>query len=140
MKKYIFMLLALLMSMTSFAQKDSVTSKLDEISKRLQEIQENQVDLERYKVYPTENIYTFLKLDTKTGRIQQLQWSLDKENEGTLVLNDIDLSVSTIPCKFELYPTKNMYQFILVNQTLGWTWHVQWGIGENKRWIRQISM
>ena len=33
----------------------------------------SQEDIERYKIYPTENIYTSLKLDTATGRIWQLQ-------------------------------------------------------------------
>ena len=36
----------------------------------------SQEDIERYKIYPTENIYTFLKLDTATGKIWQLQISL----------------------------------------------------------------
>ena len=36
----------------------------------------SQEDIERYKIYPTENIYTSLKLDTATGRIWQLQIGL----------------------------------------------------------------
>ena len=39
---------------------------------------------------------------------------------------------------FELYPTKNMYQFILIDKTDGRTWHVQWGTELSKRWIRRI--
>ena len=29
----------------------------------------------RYKLYPTQNMWTFLKLDTETGRIWQVQYS-----------------------------------------------------------------
>lgn len=32
--------------------------------------------MDRFKLYSTDNIYTFLKLDTATGKIDQLQWSL----------------------------------------------------------------
>lgn len=95
---------------------------------------------ERYKLYPTENIYTFLQLDTMTGEIKQVQWSLDYENEFSIVINDKDLSYgySYGPGNYELYPTKNMYQFILLDKALGFKWHVQWGMDEDKRWIRRI--
>lgn len=94
----------------------------------------------RYKLYQTDNIYTLLQLDTKTGKIEQVQWSLESANEGSLSINDDDLSYGEGygSGSFELYPTKNMYQFILIDKTDGRKWHVQWGIGENKRWIRRM--
>lgn len=96
---------------------------------------------ERYKLYPTENIYTLLQLDTQTGRIEQVQWSLDADNEGSVTINDEVLShdfLSDVPSSFELYPTKNMYQFILIDKTDGRKWHVQWGMSDKERWIREI--
>ena len=94
----------------------------------------------RYKMYQTENIYNLLKLDTKTGRLWQVQWNLNGGNEGSLIINDDDLTygLEYVSSSFELYPTKNMYQFILLNKTDGRTWHVQWGMEEGKRWIRRI--
>lgn len=94
----------------------------------------------RFKLYPTENIYTFLQLDTKTGKIRQLQWSLNSDNEGTVSINDDDLNIGYGygSGSYELYPTKNMYQFILLDKTDGRKWHVQWGMDLSKRWIRQI--
>lgn len=94
----------------------------------------------RYKLYQTENIFTFLQLDTKTGKIEQVQWSLDSDNEGSVNINSRDLSngEGQGSASFELYPTKNMYQFILLDKTDGRKWHVQWGMDENKRWIRRI--
>ena len=70
----------------------------------------------RHKLYQTENIYTFLQLDTKTGQIKQVQWSLDSDKEGSVTINDDDLSYGYGygSGSFELYPTKNMYQFILL--------------------------
>lgn len=94
----------------------------------------------RFKIYQTENIYQLLKLDTKTGKIYQIQWSLNKEEEMTLTINSEDLSLDGGygSGSFELYPTKNMYQFILIDKTDGRTWHVQWGTDSLKRWIRRI--
>jgi len=94
----------------------------------------------RYKLYQTENIYTFLQLDTKTGQIEQVQWSLDSSNEGSVTINADDLTYGYGhgSNSFELYPTKNMYQFILLNKTSGQKWHVQWGMEDSKRWIRRI--
>lgn len=97
----------------------------------------------RYKLYSTENIYTFLQLDTRTGKIKQVQWSLKENEEGAIILNDVDLTYGIAIGKnldrFELYPTKNMYQFILLDKATGDKWHVQWGFEELKRWIRPIE-
>ena len=94
----------------------------------------------RYKLYQTENIYTFLQLDTKTGMIEQVQWSLDSDNEGAVTINSEDLTYGFGygSGSFELYPTKNMYQFILLDKTNGNKWHVQWGMKSSERWIRRI--
>lgn len=97
---------------------------------------------QRYKIYPTENMYNLLRLDTKTGKIVQIQWSLEDSNEGYTTINSMDLTNGTSygSGTFELYPTKNMYQFILLNKVDGRAWHVQWGLEYGKRWIRQIPM
>lgn len=94
---------------------------------------------ERYKLYPTDNIYTLLQLDTKTGQIEQVQWSLDSYNEGSITINSEDLSYGYGHAdSFELYPTQNMYQLILIDKTDGRKWHVQWGMSDSARWIRRI--
>lgn len=47
---------------------------------------------QRYKLYQTENIYTLLQLDTKTGMIEQVQWSKDSKNEFSLTINGDNLN------------------------------------------------
>ncbi len=145
MKKIVLILIATLIALTSFAQTDSTTtvaqrdSVLADILLRLENIEYKTEPIARYKLYKTENIYNLLKLDTATGQIEQLQWSLDDDKEGTMTINSEDLSLLyRQPGTFELYPTNNMYQFILLDKVLGLTWHVQWGIGSNKRWIKRI--
>lgn len=92
----------------------------------------------RYKMYSTENIYNLLKLDTATGIIEQVQWSLEDSEEMTITINSYNLSYGGKIGTFELYPTKNMYQFILLDTTDGRTWHVQWGTKSTERWIKRI--
>lgn len=101
-------------------------------------IQMKEVSANRYKMYPTQNMYNLLKLDTQSGRIEQVQWSLDDNNEFTSVINSEDLPWKKGLNSFELYPTQNMYQFILLDKATGRTWHVQWGLDYKKRWIKRI--
>ena len=94
---------------------------------------------QRFELYPTQNSFNFLKLDKKTGKIYQVQWSLEGEEEFSITLNGIDLSqFSTDGNCFKLYPTKNMWQFILLDGASGRAWHVQWGFESSKRWIKRI--
>lgn len=95
---------------------------------------------QRFELYPTQNSFNFLKLDKKTGKIYQVQWSLEGEKEFSIILNGIDLSqFSTDGNCFKLYPTKNMWQFILLDGASGRAWHVQWGFEEKNRWIKRIE-
>lgn len=59
-----------------------------------------------YRLFKTKNIYTFLKLDTRTGKIWQVQWSAD-ENRFTVPLNTNVLVAEGKAGRFTLYPTTN---------------------------------
>ena len=136
----------------AFAQSDSlrvytkdsslvrIDSLLQDVNAWLEHIELNSSLKQRYKLYPTENMYNFLKLDTKTGKIEQVQWSLDRDEEVSVIINAEDLTYGYGygSGSFELYPTQNMYQFLLLDKTTGKTWHVQWGLSSSKRWIRRI--
>lgn len=108
-----------------------ITTLLNDIGYRIR-------GLDRYKLYPTENMYINLKLDTKTGQIDLIQWSLDDDKEGSMTLNSTDLSYDTGCGTFELYPTQNIYQFLLLDKVTGRIWHVQWGFEREKCWIKRI--
>lgn len=142
MKKISFIIICILCVNLCYAQNDVTTkdSLLLNISDRLDVIEYQLSKVERYKLYKTENIYNLLKLDTVTGKIEQLQWSLDSSKEGTMIINNEDLTygMGTVAGVFELYPTNNMFQFILLDKLTGRSWHVQWGIEMSKRWIRRI--
>lgn len=104
----------------------------------------NDVNVPTYKLYPTENIWNFLKLDTRTGRIWQVQFSVDGDKDRfEVVLNSKDLiwdGKYFINGRFELYPTQNMYNFILLDQITGDTYQVQWSLKEENRGIIPIRL
>lgn len=143
MKRLFLTLLMAFCILPSFAQKFT-TARVDSLLQAnnawLEQIELNNSLKHRYKLYPTENIYTFLQLDTKTGMIEQVQWSLDSYEEGAVTINGDDLTYGFGygSGSFELYPTKNLYQFIFIDKTTGMKWHVQWGMESSKRWIRRI--
>lgn len=159
MNKYLFIsLLFALLPIAGMAQQkqsaslDSIAKSNKEVLKKLGEIDKSimlanfyleRIDVNnswnnRYKLYPTENMYTFLEQDTQTGRIQQVQWALSEKNEFSIVINNDDLNEERSTGNYELYPTQNIYQFLLLDKTNGRKWHVQWGLGSSKRWIRRI--
>lgn len=99
---------------------------------------------QQYKLYPTKNMWTFLKLDTETGKIWQVQYSVEgSDTRFEVPLNSGDiakfLNKSKKIGRYELYPTQNMYNFILLDQIDGDTYQVQWGMDENSRMLMKIS-
>lgn len=146
MRRLILILLFLPLFLTGKAQTDSISSSsIDSISVSTAELMSELVTMkmkqnisERYKIYPTENIYILIKLDTQTGKLELIQWSLKSKDEFSATLNSTDLSWYNGLNSFELYPTKNMYQFILLDKATGRNWHVQWGTKSSEMWIRQI--
>lgn len=92
-----------------------------------------------FVLYPTTNIYTFLKLDTRNGKIWQVQYSMD-ENEFECILNDTELVPDGKPGQFALYPTTNNWTFILLDTINGDTYHVQWNQDKDKRGVYRIRV
>lgn len=95
-------------------------------------------DDKHYSIYKTDNMYTFLKLDTRTGQIWQVHWSTEKDGRTVLPLSIEKLSSDTKDGRFALFPTTNMYNFILLDTTDGRTWQVQWSFKEEQRMIIPI--
>lgn len=93
-----------------------------------------------FKLYPTQNMYNFIKLDTRNGKMWQVQFDISGNNRIVVDLNTVSLSESENEVnKFALYPTKNMYTFILLDQQNGRTWQVQWSTEKSERGIIPIE-
>ena len=94
-----------------------------------------------FRLYKTKNMYNFIKLDTRTGQMELVQWSV-KGNRMSYKLSDRVLVSSPeeqIPGRFTLYATTNIYQFVLLDQIDGRTWQVQWDTDKNYRWVKYIK-
>lgn len=96
----------------------------------------------RYQLFPTENRWNFIKLDTQTGKMWMVQYSIDKSSERfTYKLNEMSLIDSEEIAqagRFTLYPTQNHYNFILLDQIDGRTWQVQWSFKPEERFVLRI--
>ena len=92
-----------------------------------------------FRLFQTNNRWTFLKLDTRTGEIKHVQYSTDGE-AMQYDLNSIPLAEGedAKPGRFFLYPTENTFNFILLDQIDGRVWQVQWNIYRDKRGIWRI--
>lgn len=127
------MIMISILSITMYAQTTKDTAK--------QVIYSANVKVDVYKLFPTVNMWTFLKLDTRNGRIWQVQWALKEEQRFEIVLSGTPL-VSTdenTNGRFTLYPATNNYNFILLDQISGKTWQVQWSQESANRGILPIN-
>jgi hypothetical protein len=128
-------------------QQDSTSTTLQAEKKvevqqvLVQEVEVQEVEVPIYKLYPTENTWALIKLNTRNGKIWQVHYSISKAFEGELALNPYSLVYADeeLNGRFTLYPTQNMYNFILLDQIDGKTWKVQWNNERDKRFIRRLE-
>ncbi len=109
--RIIITLLCFMLGLAACAQTPSASSKV---------VKQTEVLVPGYKLFPTTNMWIFLKLDTSKGLVSMVQYSMEDKNR--LLASGTD----AIPGRFNLYPTQNMWTFILLDEVDGRTWQVQW--------------
>jgi hypothetical protein len=133
MKKKIFTLTFVLITIFSFAQ--SQTRQANTVQQKL--ISENII----YQLFPTQNYWTFIKLDTRNGKMWQVHFTVQEDGgQGELVLNSLSLvsKEEEVNGRFTLYPTENMYSFLLLDQIDGYVYQVQWSMEKEYRFVIPI--
>lgn len=93
-----------------------------------------------YRLFSTNNMYNFIKLNTRNGQMWQIQWGTEDKYRFETTLSDIS-RVNTDEEKngrFFLYPTTNTFNFILLDQIDGRAWQVQWSLEEKNRMVIRI--
>ena len=93
-----------------------------------------------YRLYKTKNTYNFIKLDTRTGQMEMVQWSTSG-SRGTYTLSNekrVYAVEDEIPGRFTLYATTNFYNFVLLDQIDGRTWQVQWSTDPDEMMVVRI--
>ena len=94
-----------------------------------------------YRLYKTKNTYNFIKLDTRTGQMEMVQWSTKSGGTFTYPLSNekrVYAVEDEIPGRFTLYATTNFYNFVLLDQIDGRTWQVQWSTDPDEMMVVRI--
>jgi len=130
MKSILIFLTLGLSSMTAFAQNTSEPP--------VQNISTDSAVI--YRLFSTRNKWTYIKLNTRNGQMWQVQYSLEDNNrEDPLSLITRVSKEEEKNGRFFLYPTQNIYNFILLDQLDGRVWQVQWSIEEKSRMVIRIN-
>ena len=120
---------------------NKIEDRMNKIEKIVDKIDKNTAnDNPAYKLYATSNLWNFLKLDTRNGKITMVQFSIDNETPRfEYQLSDKAQCDNNIPGRFTLQPTENRYNFIMIDQVSGQTYQVQWNFDEDKRFVIPIN-
>lgn len=87
----------------------------------------------RFRLFKTSNTWNFLELDTETGRVWQVQFSVGEKDERLKIeVKPEVIAKGGKPGRFTLVPTRNIYNFILLDQDIGKTWQVQWSTSKDQ--------
>jgi hypothetical protein len=129
MRKLLFSLITVLASISAYGQSTSVAP--------IQNITTDSAVV--FRLFSTKNIYIFIKLNTRNGQMWQVQWS--NEDDRLQIPLSLTSRVSNEEEKngrFFLYPTTNIYNFILLDQLDGRAWQVQWSTESKERMVIPI--
>ena len=118
MRKLLLVSIIALTTISAFAQSTSETP-----------IQNISTDTVVFRLFATRNMYTFIKLNTRNGQMWQVQWGTESQYRFETTLSDMSMvnKDQEKNGRFFLYPTTNIYNFILLDQIDGRAWQVQWG-------------
>jgi len=95
-----------------------------------------------YQLFPTQNVWTFIKLDTRNGKMWQIHFTVSDDGvKGEFILNILPLvsKDKEVNGRFTLYPTENIYNFLLLDQIDGKVYQVQWSINAENRGVIPIE-
>ena len=83
---------------------------------------------EVFELYPTESNLVFLRLDTRFGYIWMVEGSTDSITHEQIIIQDHPLDFDNDPFigRFELFPTQNIYNFMLIDKKLGHVRQIQY--------------
>lgn len=140
MKKTLISIIGVLIVSLSYAETHS--NNLNAIDDKLYEnISLQNDDIVVYRLYTTKNMWTFIKLNTRNGKIWQVQYDVEGDNriESYLNMSPLVSKDKEVNGRFTLHATKNMWTFILIDQVDGRVWQVQWSIEFENRGIMPLE-
>lgn len=92
----------------------------------------------RYALFKTQNMWTFILLDKWSGLIWQCQYSVEGVDYIFSVVINSNVLSYTQSNKFTIQPMTSMYQYYLIDEESGEMWQFQWSTkGDEYRWIEK---
>lgn len=136
MKNITKVLFVILIAFSSISQTFSQNRNLSEKAKDLESFTNV-----KYRLFHTDNETRLLKLNTQNGLIWQVQYDIEGKNSQQNPINTLSLisQENEINDRFTLYPTYNIYTFILLDQIDGRMWQVHWSVLASERGIIPIE-
>lgn len=127
MKKITILAILIVSNMNLFAQVE-----IDKSQNNLYQVKDNFV--RTYRIYPTQNVWYFIKLNTQTGQMWQIEFDQRKTNQQEIPLNSLSLveKPDEVDNRFTLYTTNNSWNFLLLDQINGNLWQFNWSTKPGK--------
>lgn len=137
--RYLYAIILSALTIASANAQSAPTS--DDNDTHEEESAESKTGKSVYRLYPTQNMWTFIKLNTATGQLWQVQYSVkegDYRFETALCLTNKTLDGDEYAGRFSLYKTQNVYNFLLLDRKNGIVWQVQWSQDPSNRFAMPI--
>lgn len=96
----------------------------------------------RFRVFKTGNMWNQLLLDTADGMVWQVSYTIDTKGVRALIpINATPLATGkdALIGRFTLYPTDNIWTFLLVDQFTGSVWQCQFSTHKGDRMLIPIN-
>jgi hypothetical protein len=128
MKKLLILCITLALSMSIHAENNVLS------------LNYHQDPSANFRLYPTSNIQFFIKLDTRTGVMEIIQWN-EQEGPTSYMLSNtkrVSLPEEEVSGRFTLYATNSTHTLILIDQIDGRTWQVQWHTDPSRASVMRV--
>lgn len=134
MKKHIILVIILTLNINLYAQ-----AQIEKKQNDLHQISENYI--KTYRMFPTANVWHFIKLNTQTGQMWQVELNQKKSNQLETPINSSSLveKQNEVDNRFTLYSTNNSWNFFLLDQIDGRVWQLNWSTKSGKSEIISIQ-
>ena len=134
MKKYIILVIILTLNINLYAQ-----AQIEKKQNDLHQINENYI--KTYRIFATANVWHFIKLNTQTGQMWQVELNQKKSNQLETPINSSSLveKQNEVDNRFTLYSTNNSWNFFLLDQIDGRVWQLNWSTKSGKSEIIPIQ-
>ena len=129
-------LLTIILAISISAQNLYASDKMKIINEPLQKIDG------AYRIYRTDNMWNQLLLDTRNGIMWQIAYGIEEQaTKARIPINEKPLANGKNACvgRFTLYPTDNMWTFLLLDQVDGRVWQCQFGTEAGRQMILALE-